>query len=53
MELTTARQLSFIHDDLKLEAHGRYLRSSSGKASLLSAFPNNSRIGVRTQAMPR
>jgi len=48
-ELTAARQLSFIHDDLKLEAHGRYLAAGSGEASLLSAFPNNSRVGLRTQ----
>jgi hypothetical protein len=45
-----SRQLRFIHDDLKLEVGGRYLRAAPSEATLLNAFPtNNSSLRARLQ----
>ena len=49
-EAFVSRQLRLIHDDLKLELGGRYLRPASAEATLLAAFPqNNSRLHARAQ----
>ena len=49
-EGVAARQLRFIHDDLKLQISGRYLRSSEQDGSVLSFFPtNNSSLSGRLQ----
>ncbi len=49
-EAIAARQLRFIHEDLKGEISGRWLRASMSQGSLLSAFPtNNSSVKARLQ----
>ena len=50
VEALAARQLRFIHDDLKAEVGGRYLRAAPNDTTLLSGFPtNNSQVHARLQ----
>ena len=49
-EGSASRQLRFIHDDLKLEVGGRYLRPATSEPTLLSGLPlDNSRVHARLQ----